>query len=339
MTEESVDVSVIICAYTEERWSDLVAAIESIQRQRLPARELLVVIDHNPSLLGRVRTYFPGIKIIENNEIQGLSGARNSGIAHASGSLIAFLDDDATAEPDWLERLCRCCEDERVLGAGGTVEPAWLEKQPAWFPREFNWVVGCTYLQPPEQPVVVRNPFGGCTCFRREIFDIIGGFRSEIGRTKTLLLGCEETELCIRAKQRWPEKFFLYEPRAKIHHRIPPKRGTWRYFRSRCYGEGLSKARVARFVGAKDGLASERSYTFHMLPLGIARGIQAGLLNRDPAGFAQAAAIIGGLFLTTVGYAVGTFTHPDKGDGADKEGTATLIQAAPGLSGKESAHT
>lgn len=338
MTERSVDVSVIICAYTEERWSDLVAAIESIETQCLPARELLVVIDHNTSLLERVRAYFPSIKVVENSEAQGLSGARNSGIAHASGSLIAFLDDDATAEPDWLERLYRCCEDERVLGAGGTVEPAWLGSQPAWFPREFNWVVGCTYLQPPERPVVVRNPFGGCTCFRRDIFDVIGGFRSEIGRTKTHLLGCEETELCIRAKQRWPEKFFLYDPRAKIHHRIPSKRGTWRYFRSRCYGEGLSKALVARYVGAKDGLASERTYTFRMLPLGLARGLQAGLVNFDLAGFARAGAILSGLFLTTLGYVVGTFSPIGKRDIAGKEGTTALIRAASGLGGKESAN-
>lgn len=334
MRESGANVSVIICAYSEERWSDLVAAIESIERQSLPARELLLVIDHNLSLLERVRAHFPNAKAVENNGPQGLSGARNSGISHASGSLIAFLDDDATAEPDWLERLCQCCEDERVLGAGGTVEPAWLETPPAWFPREFNWVVGCTYLRPPDQPVVVRNPFGGCTCFRRDIFEVIGGFRSEIGRTKTHLLGCEETELCIRAKQRWPEKFFLYEPRARIYHRIPPKRGAWRYFRSRCYGEGLSKARVAHYVGAKDGLASERAYTFRILPLGVARGIQDGLLRRDLAGFARAGAIISGLFLTTLGYAVGRFSGIHQGGAAGTEGITILTSITPELKQK-----
>ncbi len=335
MTESSADVradvSVIICAYTEERWSDLVAAIESIERQRLPARELLLVIDHNRALLERVRASFPHVQSVENSGPQGLSGARNSGIARASGSLIAFLDDDATAEPDWLERLCRCCADERVLGAGGTVAPGWLGRQPAWFPREFNWVVGCTYLRPPPQPVVVRNPFGGCTCFRREIFDEIGGFRSEIGRTKKQLLGCEETELCIRAKQHWPEKCFLYEPRARIHHRIPPQRGTWRYFRSRCYGEGLSKARVARYVGVKDGLASERAYTLRLLPQGVLRGLRDGLLRLDPAGFARAGAIVGGLFLTTLGYARGRLSHMRKEDAAsnEEEGVPTPLRVEP----------
>jgi GT2 family glycosyltransferase len=308
MGENTAAVSVIICAYTEERWPDLVAAIESIEQQSLRARELILVIDHNKPLLERVQTHFPGVIAIENSGPPGLSGARNCGIAQAKSALVASLDDDATAETDWLERLCRCCEDERVLGAGGTVEPAWTERQPTWFPREFYWVVGCTYLSPPQQPVVVRNPFGGCTCFRRAMFEAIGGFRSEIGRTKARPMGCEETEWCIRAVQQWPEKFFLYEPRARIHHRIPPRRATWHYFRSRCYAEGLSKALVAQFVGAKDGLASERTYTFRMLPLGVARGVRDGLLHLDLAGFARAGAIIAGLFLTTMGYIVGTLS-------------------------------
>ncbi len=324
MTDTTADVSVIICAYTEERWPDLVAAMESIQQQSLAARELIVVVDHNTSLLERVRVEFPSVVAVENTEAQGLSGARNSGIAQARGSLVAFLDDDATAEPDWLALLCRCCEDERVLGAGGTVEPEWLSKQPGWFPREFNWVVGCTYLRPPEQPIVVRNPFGGCTCFRRAIFEEVGGFRNEIGRAGTRPMGCEETELCIRAKQQWPEKIFLYEPRAKIHHRIPPKRTTWRYFRSRCYAEGLSKALVARYVGTKDGLASERAYTFRMLPLGVVRGAMDGLLRLDPAGFSRAGAIIAGLFLTTAGYLVGVLSQTRE---ADKEPAGAIAPA------------
>lgn len=329
MMEHCPDVSVIICAHSEDRWDDLVAAVASIEEQSMPARELLLVIDHNTTLLERARAQFPQVKVIENSGPQGLSSARNSGITNASSSLIAFLDDDATAEPDWLERLSRLCEDGRVLGAGGTVEPEWRGVRPAWFPREFNWVVGCTYLPPLEQPIMVRNPFGGCACFRREIFEVIGGFRSGIGRTKTNLLGCEETELCVRARQHWPERFFLYEPRARIHHRIPAKRSTWRYFLARCYSEGLSKALVTRSVGAKDGLASERAYTFRMLPLGVARGIRDGLLRRDLAGFARVGAIISGLFLATLGYIVGRCSHTTKGDRAMEEGRTTLPTIAP----------
>jgi glycosyltransferase involved in cell wall biosynthesis len=182
MREETLDISVIICTYTEARWSDLVAAVESLHWQSTPAREIIVVVDHNQHLLERVRTQLSSTVAVENSEPQGLSGARNSGIAVARGALIAFLDDDATAEPDWLERLNRGFKDPQVLGAGGTVEPKWLSKRPAWFPGEFYWVVGCSYQDTPEKAVVVRNPYGGCACYRREVFEVVGGFRSGIGR-------------------------------------------------------------------------------------------------------------------------------------------------------------
>ncbi|GAC1387696.1 MAG: hypothetical protein NVSMB33_17300 [Ktedonobacteraceae bacterium] len=305
MTETDLDISVIICAYTEERWHDLVAAIESIQQQRTSAREIIVVIDHNSALLERVQAYLPGVTALENREKQGLSGARNSGIAVAQGALVAFLDDDAIAEPDWLTWLSYCYTDQRVLGVGGRVEPLWSSQRPAWFPEEFYWVVGCSYRGLPETLAMVRNPYGGCTCYRREMFEIVGGFRNDIGRVGKRPLGCEETELCIRAKQHWPQKIFLYEPRASIQHRIPTSRAHWLYFRSRCYAEGLSKAAVAGYVGAKDGLASERSYVRRTLPQGIARGIIDALGHHDMSGFARAGAIVAGLAVTTTGYLVG----------------------------------
>ncbi len=317
MTKTALDVSVIICTYTEARWPDLVAAVESLHRQGAPAREIIVVVDHNQHLLERVRAHLPGVVVVENSEPQGLSGARNSGIAVARGALIAFLDDDATAEPDWLERFNRCFENPQVLGAGGTVEPKWLSKRPSWFPREFYWVVGCTYQDLPEKPVVVRNPYGGCACYRREVFEVVGGFRTDMGRVGTLPMGCEETELCIRASQYWPQKVFLYEPQARIHHRIPPSRTNWRYFGSRCFAEGLSKAAVSRYVGAKDGLATERTYIARTLLRGLAHGVRNGILHLDVMGFARAAAIAAGLTITVAGYSTGVIarcfaSHNDK---------------------------
>jgi GT2 family glycosyltransferase len=305
MIDTLLDASVIICAYTEKRWDDLVAAVESVKQQN--AREIVIVVDHNPALLARVQAYFPNVIGIENKEPQGLSGARNSGVAIAQGTLVAFLDDDAMAEPDWLARLCHCCKDSQVMGTGGTVEPYWLSKQPKWFPEEFYWTLGCTYQERPEKPVVVRNPFGGCTCYRRELFEVVGGFRSGIGRDSSARpMGGEETELCIRARQHWPEKIFLYDPDAIIHHRIPAVRATWRYFRARCYAEGLSKAVVAQYVGAKDGLSSERSYIVSNLVRGVTHGLKDTFVLHDVAGIARAGAIIAGLITTMSGYLVGS---------------------------------
>jgi glucosyl-dolichyl phosphate glucuronosyltransferase len=307
MMHTQLDASVVICAYTEKRWDDLIAAIESVQQQSIPAREIILVVDHNPALLTRVHANFPTVIGIENSEPQGLSGARNSGIAIAKGTLVAFLDDDAMAEPDWLARLCHCCEDPQVMGTGGTVTPYWLSKQPGWFPEEFYWTLGCTYQTRPEKPIVVRNPFGGCTCYRRDLFEAVGGFRSDIGRDSSARpMGGEETELCIRARQRWPDKIFLYEPDAVIHHRIPASRATWRYFRARCYAEGLSKAVVAQYVGTKDGLASERSYIVSNLVHGVTHGMKDTFFKQDIAGIARAGAIVFGLITTMTGYLRGS---------------------------------
>ncbi len=173
--------------------------------------------------------------------------------------------------------------------------------------------MGCTYRGLPEELTVVRNPFGGCTCIRREVFEAVGGFRHSIGRVGGHPMGGEETELCIRARQQWPQKFFLYEPRARIHHRIPSHRANWRYFRSRCYAEGLSKAAVARYVGAKDGLASERTYILQTLPRGIVRGLTDALYKDDLTGLARAGVIMFGLAVTIAGYVVGsTFLQVEK---------------------------
>lgn len=309
MTEAMLDVSVIICTYAEARWHELVAAVESLHCQSKPPREIIVVVDHNQRLLERVRTELSDVVVVESSGPQGLSGARNSGIAIAQGALIAFLDDDAAAEMDWLVLLYQCFEDSRVVGVGGTVEPTWSSKPPAWFPKEFYWVVGCSYQDLPEKAIVVRNPFGGCACYRREVFEVVGGFRTEIGRIGTLPMGCEETELCIRVSQHWPEKVFLYEPRSRIHHHIPSSRASWRYFRTRCFAEGLSKATVTRYVGSKDGLATERTYIVKTLLGGIVRGGMDGILHLDLTGFARAGAIAAGLTITFAGYLTGVIAR------------------------------
>lgn len=299
------DMSIIICAYTEERWDDLIASIESVKRQSVPAKEIVVVIDHNPRLLQRVSSEVSGIVAAENRLQRGLSGARNTGVEMAKGDIIGFLDDDAVAAPDWLARLSAGYADGSVLGVGGAIDPVWRDSRPGWFPEEFDWVVGCTYRGMPSAAGEVRNLIGCNMSFRREVFEAIGGFRDGIGRVGVNPVGCEETELCIRIRQRWPDHRLLYEPQAKVFHKAPSERAGWKYFRSRCYSEGRSKALVSRYVGGRDGLASERSYTFRVLPQSVLRGFADVMWRRDPSGPARSGAIIAGFSLTAFGFLVG----------------------------------
>ncbi len=280
-------------------------AVDSLKSQTVLPQEIILVIDHNPALYERACREIVGVQVLENSFTRGLSGARNSGISHAHGAILAFMDEDAIAEPEWLERLLYVYSDPNVIGAGGAILPLWTGAQPVWFPEEFNWVIGCTYKGLPETVAPIRNLIGCNMSFRREIFDVAGGFRTGMGRIGVLPIGCEETELCIRAGRFYPNKELLYLPGAVVRHRVPPSRARLGYFIDRCYSEGLSKAQVARFVGAKRGLASERAYTLHTLPAAVVHGLGDLLLHRDLSGLGRALAVVAGLGFTTIGYILG----------------------------------
>jgi glycosyltransferase involved in cell wall biosynthesis len=299
-------ISVVICAYTEARWSDLTEAIASVHGQRRPPLETVIVIDHNPDLRQRAERDLAGVTVVDNAEERGLSGARNSGIRATHGDVIAFMDDDAVAQPDWLEELGAVYGSNAVMAVGGSIVPMWLRPRPTWFPEEFDWVIGCTYLGMPTRSTIVRNVIGCNMSFRREVFDAVGGFSSDIGRLGTRPLGGEETEMCIRAQRRWPDRTIVYEPRAMVRHRVPANRGTLGYFRARCYAEGLSKATISRRLGANRALATERQYAVRTLGRGIVRNLVATVRERDPGGGRRAAAIIIGLATTSFGYLVGS---------------------------------
>lgn len=301
MVEQNRRVAVILCAYTETRWEVLGSAIASVQAQTLPPDDVILVIDHNPTLYERAHKAFAGVRVIENHEDRGLSGARNSGIAATSADILVFMDEDAQAEPSWLARLIALYDDPHVLGVGGAIVPQWQATRPAWFPAEFQWVIGCTYLGMPTHLAPVRNLIGCNMSFRRAVFDTVGGFRHGIGRIGSLPVGCEETELCIRARQAFPTRDFYYQPTAEVRHLVPPERAQWRYFMSRCYSEGISKALVTQWVGAEDGLSSEWQYTLYTLPMGVVRGV-AGVIKGKWGGIGEAFAIVAGLLMTTYGY-------------------------------------
>ncbi|MPY60308.1 glycosyltransferase [Streptomyces spongiae] len=303
-------ISVVICVYTEDRWEDILAAVASVRAQSRPALETLLVVDHNQALLDRLTKEYQeaeAVRVLANAGPRGLSAGRNTGIAASSGEIIAFLDDDAVAERDWLRHFADGYADPRVMAVGGRTVPVWASgRRPAWFPEEFDWVVGCAYRGLPRGRARVRNVLGGNASFRRTAFDAAGGFATGIGRDGDKRpLGCEETELCIRLTRARPDAVLLLDDRAVIHHRVPEVREHFRYFRTRTYAEGLSKALVAQSVGADKGLESERRYATRVLPAGVARGLRDALLAR-PGGTGRAGAIVAGVLTAAGGYAVGS---------------------------------
>jgi GT2 family glycosyltransferase len=295
-------ITVVICAYTEQRWPQIQGAVNSVLRQEVAADQLVLVIDHNPALLERARATYPKLVVVPNAGPRGLSGARNTGVSSASGEVIAFLDDDAVAEPDWLARMTMHYDDPRVLAVGGSAAPDWVGPRPRWLPSEFDWVVGCSFTGQPSAATPVRNLIGCNMSFRRGALDDAGRFDPALGRVGKVPAGCEETELCIRLRQRRPDGVVLYEPAASVRHRVPSDRGTWSYFRSRCFSEGRSKAVVARLVGAGAALSAERDYTRRVLPRGVWRGLLEASARRDLGGLMRSGAIVAGLLTTAAGY-------------------------------------
>jgi GT2 family glycosyltransferase len=298
----SPSISVVICVYTEDRWDQIHAAVDSVRTQTLPSAETIIVVDHNPELYKRLIAAVPDAIVVENRETKGLSGARNTGSALAQGEIIAFLDDDAAADPDWLKYLADDYANPSVMGVGGLTLPNWQTARPSWMPEEFDWVVGCNYkgMPPPNTPV--RNLLGGNMSFRREVFELVDGFQSGIGRSAdTLPLGCEETLFCIRHGQRSPGSLLIMDHRAQVWHYVSDSRCRFSYFISRCYAEGISKAQVTSIVGSGDGLSTERSYVTRTLPLGVIAGI-ADLFRGDLGGLGRAGAIVTGLSVTAAAY-------------------------------------
>jgi glucosyl-dolichyl phosphate glucuronosyltransferase len=296
-------ISVLICAYTLERIDRIAAAIESLRAQTVAPHEILLVIDHSPELEAECQRRWPQAQVMPNREQQGLSGARNTGVEASGGEVVAFLDDDAVAAPDWIERLGAAYADPAVLGAGGAIQPLWEQGRPAWFPPEFDWVVGCTHSGMPRQPEPVRNLVGANMSFRRSALAEIGGFRHELGRIGKIPAGCEETDLCIRIGHRHPEGKILYDPGAQVDHYVPAARARRSYYAARCRGEGRSKAILSALVGSGSGLEAERAYVRRTLPLGFLRGLGQALRGKR-AGAERAAMIVSGLANTTYGYLV-----------------------------------
>jgi hypothetical protein len=167
---------------------------------------------------------------------------------------------------------------------------------------ELDWIVGCTYTGQPTEQAEIRNLMGCNMSLRAEVFKRVGGFAEDIGRIGKNPLGCEETELCIRARQAYRKDGrdvkILFEPAAAVDHRVSDDRVDWSYLRRRSWAEGLSKAAVSKLVGQGDALSTESRYVATVLPKAVFREVR----NKRPI---SAAAVVTAFGFTAAGYVRG----------------------------------
>lgn len=167
-------VSVIICTYTLERLKDLHEAIQSVMNQTYKPDEIIIAVDHNKELFERLKSELPSsIKVVLNTNTPGLSETRNVGIRASQGDIVAFIDDDAVAERNWLKNLIYSFENPIVIAVEGQTLPVWPKnKSPFWFPEEFDFIIGCTAHKKliMQENNEIRNVSGCNMVFGKDIF-------------------------------------------------------------------------------------------------------------------------------------------------------------------------
>ena len=310
-------VSVIICSYTIDRLQDIHEAVASSLNQTLKPHEVIVSVDHTKELFNRLKEDLPSdVKVVLNEGPPGFSETKNVGIRNSTGDVISFLDDDAIADPNWLENIVIPLEDPTVAAVGGQVIPLWPRKNPpSWFPEEFDFMIGGTahkklVIQANGE---IRNVNGGNNAFRREVFDEIGLWNSDLGRCNSGEIkfnpaGGEEAEFCLRIKRYMPQTKVLFKAEAIVYHKVGLNRATMKYIFKYAFREGITRALLQRIVSQyKDKpLAAENRFLFQILfksiPSRIIRFYRISNLT-------QVGTILTNLTLMATGYLIGRWQY------------------------------
>ncbi|WP_207229905.1 glycosyltransferase [Krasilnikovia cinnamomea] len=317
--------SIVIPCHTERNWDTLVGSVASALGQRpVTPAEVVVVVDHNPALFERAQRELTGVTVLENRFEQGASGTRNTGSWHTTTPLIAFLDSDIAADPDWLTQLTDPFTDPEVVGTGGAIAAAWDRSRPSWLPDELLWAVGASYTGMPTSTAPIRNVWSASMAVRRDVFTSVGGFRDGFGKVGSRNRP-EDTDLCLRMSEAGGH--WMYVPGAVVEHHVPLERSTFRFLMRRCYAEGRGKVQMARLLHGSRTLGAERSYLSRTLPRAVLREASGALRAAGPRRAqhaSRAGTVVAAVAAAAVGGAVETL-------GAARRRTPeTAVMAAAG---------
>ncbi|MFC1967951.1 glycosyltransferase family 2 protein [Chloroflexota bacterium] len=264
-------VSVVICTCNIDNYQNLVEAVDSLSMQTHRETEVVIVVDSSDELLcQKVVAHYSdrnNIKVALTGQGLGAFGAGNMGVQMARGEIIAFTDDDAVAERNWLENLVYTYEKSDAISVGGKILPMWICSKPDYLPEEMYWLIGATQQGfAEEEDTYVRNTFGPNMSFRKEVFERVGLFDKRLGfvqRPASYMQG-GEAELALRMKQKLG-KGVIYNPKAIVYHRVSSSKIKVRTLLKRAFYQGYSKAQLKRLSGSTEALTVEKSYLNRLL--------------------------------------------------------------------------
>ena len=243
-------VSVVVCAYNAAETLD--ACLRSLASLTYPDYEVILVNDGSTDATGDIARRHAHVRLIDVPN-GGLSVARNIGLAHATGDIVAYIDSDARAEPDWLDYLVAPILTSEFVAAGG----------PNIVPPDDSWFAQCVARAPgsPNHVLfddVVAEHIPGCNmAFRRSVLLALDGF-NPIFRA-----AADDVDLCWRLQARgWR---IAFAPAAVVwHHHRGSVRAFWR--QQVGYGEGEAWLKPLHPEKFSAGRALWRGHIYSALP-------------------------------------------------------------------------
>lgn len=252
------DISVVITTYNR---ADLLSAtLRGLLAQEAEGvRYEIVVVDNNST--DNTRQVVQSFRAQENPVLryvfeprQGVSQGRNTGVAAARASIVAFTDDDVVPTPGWVAQIKRAFDEHKQIGfLGGKILPEWQSPPPGWLTKDHWWPLAL--LDRGDEPFYVNaaNPLCLPTAnaaFRAELLARIGPFSEEFSTR-------EDHELLIRLCQAGYQG--LYEPNLVVVAKVQPERMRKSYHRqwNKATGKFNSLMRLAEIVGPDGGIIPE----------------------------------------------------------------------------------
>jgi glycosyltransferase involved in cell wall biosynthesis len=242
-------ITVILCTYN--RSESLRNALEGAASLKVPEPDQweVLVVDNNSNDRTRevVEDFcrrYPGRFHYLFEPQQGKSFALNAGIRDARGDVLAFMDDDVTVEPTWLQNLTASLHDPAWAGAGGRILPRRTFTPPRWLSLGAQRAVApfALFDLGADAGELTQPPFGTNMAFRRETFEKYGGFRTDLGPHPHSRIRGEDSEFGGRLLAQGER--LRYEPSAVVYHDIPAYRVEKRYFLDWWFDKGRADIRT-----------------------------------------------------------------------------------------------